>query len=200
MFVMSETKKPVSITEARSLEDQPARKRHLLRKQGVRPATNKAQQLLERAAGGVQAGETSANARRRGLRRGVATMLAPIVLVASLAALEGVKKAASEVSDSASKSLHDRNVKPLLDFENGFKLPKGMVAVNSGNFEGTATGWAREHAADLKDADATQDLISRVADQSDMQGYPGVEPDELFVVPRSELSADTIRDLEITAG
>jgi hypothetical protein len=192
---MSKTKTTTEIHQARSLEDDPVRKASLERRQGINPAANIAQRLLEAVAGGRQDGERSVDTRRRGARRIGGAALALALTTGAVAAAEGVKHVAGELDARH----HQQLIQPLKDYQQGHKLPKGMVAVQAGEYMGTATGWVREHGIDLNDTGKTQDLIARVNDQSDLQGDPGVQPTDTFVVPRSELSPQTIDELSVPA-
>lgn len=190
---MTETKKASSILEARSLNENLERKSRLATKQGVTPADTLPKRLLDTVAGGTQPGERSVDTRRRGARRIVGALATVAVVLAAPAVLKG-GKSFMEHQDAAH---HQRNIQPLRDYETGKDLDSGMIAVKSGNFEGTATAWVREHAANIRDSDRTQDLIARVNDQANAQNYPGIQPGETFVVPSNELSDSTMRDLGI---
>lgn len=192
---MSKSKITTEISQARSLEDDVARKASLEHRQGISPAANPAQQLLEAVAGGRQDGERSVDTRRRGARRIGGAVLAVALTAGAVAAAEGVKRVASELDTHH----HQQLVQPLKDYQQGHELPRGMVAVQAGEYMGTATGWVQRHGVDLDDTGKTQDLIERVNDQSDLQGDPGVQPTDTFVVPRNELSPQTIDELRAPA-
>jgi hypothetical protein len=190
---MSENKKLSSILEAPSLDDDPDHKAQLAKKQGITTANTLPKRVFDALAGGVRPGETSVQTRRRGAGRAAGALAATAALVIAPHAVETGKN----FSEHAADLLHQHNVQPLLDYQQGKELEEGIVVLKAGNFQGTATEWVKDHAADLSDNNKTQDLLGRVQAQADIQGEAGIQPVDQFAVPMDEVSTATIRELGI---
>jgi hypothetical protein len=185
---MSETNNVSNILEAPSLDDQPERADQLAAEQGLKPAVNGAQSLLEAVAGGSRPGERSTETRKRGLRRIVGGAAVAAVAMAGPSVVHGIQRAGEHAIDQQRQA----NVQPLEDYQRTGQTPKGDTVVPAGNYEGTAWDWAQKHAS----SGNAQELSGQVSDQADMQGDPGVQSNETYVVPTGELNQATLQHLD----
>lgn len=103
MFVMKKqtgtTKKITTIDTARSLTE--VERQRMQELQGIRPADNIAQRLLEKAGGGVRPGERSVDARRRGARRAGKIAVSAVGGVTAIAVTVGAGKASMDYLKNA---------------------------------------------------------------------------------------------------
>lgn len=191
---MIKDQQPSSIFEAPSLIDDAARRQQLMKQQGVKSTMTAPQRLIEAVAGGRQAGESTENARRRGVRRlGAGALTAAVVLAGPTVAQE-----AGHTLEAA----HDRQqtgyLQPLKQYEKDGSVPKGMVAVQGGE-DADPTQWVKDNGANLDDADATQQTIDMVQAQADSENYPGVQSNDVMVLPAAALN-EQAQTLTIKVG
>lgn len=81
----------------------------------------------------------------------------------------------------------------LTDFTETGTLPDGKVAIRS-DYHGTAWDYART----VGDKDALRPLRAELALQSDMQGYSGVEPGEIYIVDQDLITPEAEQRFGVT--
>lgn len=159
-------------------------RRHLKEKRTREASRNAAQLLLEKMGGGVRNGESAVAARRRGGKRLALGAAAVVTAVVAPQVIDSSR----DLMQEASEKVQEGYIEPLEKWQESGDIAEGMVAVQTKASYDSPTDFARQIAGKKVSNDTMNHLISVINAQSNIQGYPGVEAGEQFVLPEADLS------------